>query len=287
MFVLCMVISNIFGGVKNTYATSTGDGVPLGTIALFPFNFAPMGWVECDGRPLAIGQYQALNVILNKAFGGTDTAFNVPDLRNASPMPGAKYYMCTQGFFGWVDDPEYMMVVGEIALLPDRVVRIEGNDNMDFSHLWMKCDGSVLNETAYQKLYNAIGDNYGREANGFKIPNLTDASPVAGLSYYIAVDGQEVRYEGIYNGIATGQQISNSGIISSIELYAFDWVPTGSVLCNGNTLATTSNTALYSLLGNIYGGTPTNFALPDLRGAAPLPGLHYTLRLNGLYPSRD
>jgi microcystin-dependent protein len=44
------------------------------------------------------------------------------------------------------------------------------------------------------------------------------------------------------------------------------WVP-----CDGRLLNVQQNQALYSLLGNRFGGTaPQTFALPDLRGRAPL-----------------
>lgn len=44
------------------------------------------------------------------------------------------------------------------------------------------------------------------------------------------------------------------------------WVP-----CDGRLLSIQQNQALYSLLGNRFGGTyPQTFALPDLRGRTPL-----------------
>ncbi len=287
IFMMCMVFSNIFGGVKTAYATGTGDIVPLGQVALFAFGFAPLGWVECDGRALSKSQFAAMNFIVNQSFGGDDTHFNVPDLRNASPIPGAKYYIYTTGTFGWIDDAENMMVVGEIALLPDRVVNIEGNDNMNFTNLWMKCDGRVLAESSNQDLFDTIGYKYGSDANGFKIPDLSDASPASGLSYYIAISGQVVRSTGNVNGIPMGDMVSNTGLMGSVELYASDWIPMGTALCNGSTMQTSINSALYSLVGTNYGGNTTNFALPDLRGAAPLPGIHYAIRLMGIYPTRE
>lgn len=286
VFMLCMVFSNIFGGLKVAHATGTGGAAPLGQIALFPFNFTPLGWMECDGRSLVKNNYSGLSFIVNNAFGGDATHFNLPDLRNASPIPGAKYYMSVQGSFGWIEDASDMMAVGEVALLPDRVVNAE-NSNLDFTNLWMKCDGRVLNETTYQNLFDTIGYNYGGDANGFKIPNLSDASPLAGLSYYIAIDGQVVRSTGNVNGIPMGDMLNNTAIMGSIELYASNWIPMGTLLCNGSTVQMNTNTALFSLLGTNYGGNVTNFGLPDLRGAAPLPGLHYTIRTMGVYPTRD
>ena len=60
-------------------------------------------------------------------------------------------------------------------------------------------------------------------------------------------------------------------ILGSITLFAFDWAPNGWARCDGTLLSISSNTALFSLLGTTYGGNgQTTFALPDLRGRAPI-----------------
>ena len=60
-------------------------------------------------------------------------------------------------------------------------------------------------------------------------------------------------------------------ILGSITLFAFDWAPVGWARCDGAVLSISSNTALFSLLGTTYGGNgQTTFALPDLRGRAPI-----------------
>jgi microcystin-dependent protein len=59
--------------------------------------------------------------------------------------------------------------------------------------------------------------------------------------------------------------------LGQIMLTAFNFAPRGFALCNGQLMAINQNTALFSLLGTQYGGDGiTTFALPDLRGRAPL-----------------
>ncbi len=56
---------------------------------------------------------------------------------------------------------------------------------------------------------------------------------------------------------------------------------------NGQILQINQNAALFSLLGNKYGGDGINtFALPDLRKAAPN-GLTYSICMSGFFPIRD
>jgi microcystin-dependent protein len=52
---------------------------------------------------------------------------------------------------------------------------------------------------------------------------------------------------------------------------AFGYCPAGTLPAEGQILAISSNTALFSLLGTAYGGNgSTTFGLPDLRGRAPI-----------------
>ncbi|OZB75652.1 MAG: hypothetical protein B7X37_01610 [Halothiobacillus sp. 14-55-98] len=55
---------------------------------------------------------------------------------------------------------------------------------------------------------------------------------------------------------------------------------------NGQLLSISSNTALFSLLGNTYGGDgKSNFALPDMRASAPN-NMTWCICDNGVFPSR-
>ncbi len=59
--------------------------------------------------------------------------------------------------------------------------------------------------------------------------------------------------------------------IGQIQIFAFDFPPRNWALCAGQLLPINQNQALFSLLGTTYGGNgTTNFALPDLRGRAPV-----------------
>jgi len=54
----------------------------IGEIRFVGFNFAPTGWLPCDGRLLPIVQYQALFSLLGTYYGGDGrTTFGIPDMR--------------------------------------------------------------------------------------------------------------------------------------------------------------------------------------------------------------
>lgn len=59
----------------------------IGEIRLFPYNFAPQGWQDCDGSLLAIAEYDALFALIGTTYGGDgQTTFAVPDLRGRVPL---------------------------------------------------------------------------------------------------------------------------------------------------------------------------------------------------------
>lgn len=59
--------------------------------------------------------------------------------------------------------------------------------------------------------------------------------------------------------------------LAEIRIFGFNFAPRNWAMCDGQILPINQNQSLYSLLGTTYGGDGrTTFALPDLRGRAPL-----------------
>jgi microcystin-dependent protein len=71
----------------------------LGEIKLLPWNWAPRGWMLCQGQLLPINQYTALFSLLGTTYGGNGTTnFALPDLRGRAPnhqgtFQGSPYVM--------------------------------------------------------------------------------------------------------------------------------------------------------------------------------------------------
>jgi microcystin-dependent protein len=59
--------------------------------------------------------------------------------------------------------------------------------------------------------------------------------------------------------------------VAEIRIFPFNFAPRGWAWCDGQLLPLSQNTALFSLLGTMYGGDgKSTFALPDLQGRAPM-----------------
>lgn len=71
------------------------------------------------------------------------------------------------------------------------------------------------------------------------------------------------------------------GTIGEIRMFGGNFAPAGWQFCNGQPMSIAENTALFSLIGTIYGGDgQVTFNLPDLRGRVPVgtgqgPGLQF------------
>jgi microcystin-dependent protein len=59
--------------------------------------------------------------------------------------------------------------------------------------------------------------------------------------------------------------------VAEIRIFPFNFAPKGWAFCNGQLLPLSQNTALFSLLGTMYGGDgKSTFGLPNLQGSVPM-----------------
>lgn len=59
----------------------------VGEIRIFGGNFAPNGWLFCEGQALAIADYDTLFNLIGTTYGGDGVnTFNLPDLRGRLPV---------------------------------------------------------------------------------------------------------------------------------------------------------------------------------------------------------
>lgn len=59
----------------------------VGEIRMFAGNFAPAGWMLCQGQLLAISEYETLFNLIGTIYGGDgQSTFALPDLRSRVPV---------------------------------------------------------------------------------------------------------------------------------------------------------------------------------------------------------
>lgn len=74
----------------------------IGTIKYFATDFAPTGWLPCDGRELEVTRFQTLYALIGNEFGGGGVTFalpNIPTKIDVRQTPAAGYCICVNGIF--------------------------------------------------------------------------------------------------------------------------------------------------------------------------------------------
>lgn len=65
--------------------------------------------------------------------------------------------------------------------------------------------------------------------------------------------------------------MSTEPFIGEIKIFGFNFPPRNFASCNGQLISISQNTALFSLLGTMYGGNgQSTFGLPNLQGRIPI-----------------
>lgn len=137
---------------------------------------------------------------------------------------------------------------------------------------WLSCDGQLLEISRYSTLYSLLGNQFG--GNGtttFALPHLNKtssdtrslhANPADYVRYYIQTEGQI--------GESSEEILGEIVLFPTFAMNILD--PSGSTYlpCDGRLMSISQNSALFSLLGAVFGGDGrSSFALPDLRQCAP------------------
>ena len=74
-----------------------------------------------------------------------------------------------------------------------------------------------------------------------------------------------------WSGRAEAATQQDDPFYGEIRMFAGNFAPFGWMFCQGQLLSISENDVLFTLIGTTYGGDgQTTFALPDLRGRAPV-----------------
>jgi microcystin-dependent protein len=228
-------------------------------IRMFAGNFAPGGWEPCEGQPLAVASHGALFGAVGTTFGGDGkTSFRLPDLRGRVPIHrSAKRPL---GQKAGVED-----VTLTIPQVPSHTHVPQGsNAAASSSNPTGNVPASLpvqVNRTAYgtDPPPTTLDPSSIAPAGGGQ-PH-TNVAPYGCISFIIATVG----------AIPPGGTADLGQLVGEIRVFPYGFTPSGWAPCDGQIVPLSQNTGLFAILGTLYGGDgKSTFALPDLRGAAPL-----------------
>jgi microcystin-dependent protein len=152
----------------------------IGQVVLFAGNFAPVGWVLCDGSLLAIAQYDALYTVLGTTYGGDgQTTFGVPDLRGAVPVSAGQGRNRSNYFLGQTAGSESVTLTS--AQMPGHTHTVVPSAAVNVSS--QAADQTSASGNFYGKptaaLYNATGAA-GNTLNAAVATYTTSLEPAGG-----------------------------------------------------------------------------------------------------------
>ena len=171
---------------------SYSQQVFMGQIKIFAGNFAPAGWVFCDGSLLPISEYEALFQVIGTTYGGDgQTTFAVPDFRgrivtgaNNSTGPGLSTIQLGQLYGAETNT----MTVNQMPAHnhPIACVSTAGNQNLPTGNLFANA-GILDKEYANLSPNTTMRSNMVNPAGGSQ--PFTNMQPTTGLNYIISLYG--------------------------------------------------------------------------------------------------
>ena len=105
----------------------------IGEIRIFPYSFAPVGWLYCDGQTVLIREFNALFAVIGTFYGGNGNSnFALPNLQGRIPLgcgtaPGQDSYQV-----GMTSGSERIIVsAGELPVHSHSLQAKDGNGNSE------------------------------------------------------------------------------------------------------------------------------------------------------------
>jgi len=159
----------------------------VGQVSCVGYNYAPRGWLPCDGRTLPISQFEVLFALIGTTYGGDgQTTFNLPDLRGRAPLHYGQLSGGGSYVLGQVGGVEQVTLVGQNfpphthAVQPSQ----DNGDSNSPANTFLGAGQGIYNTTAPSAAMNSVAITPSR--GGAPHDNL---QPYLACLWVIAYDG--------------------------------------------------------------------------------------------------
>ncbi len=162
----------------------------LGEIRIFPYNFAPRGWLPCNGQLLSIASNTALFSLIGTTYGGNGaTTFALPDLRGRMPLGNGSGPGVSNKTLGEIGGTETVTILTTQMPAHTHTVNAQtaaGNTNVPTGNILGNAGGfdNDFSNTAPNTTMNAnmVSTTGGNQPVSIMQPYLV-------IGYYIAIEG--------------------------------------------------------------------------------------------------
>ena len=238
----------------------------VGEIRLFAGITPPAGWAFFDGRAVAVGEYQALFEAIGYRWGGEGPVFRLPDLRGRVPVGAGQGPGLRERKLAETGGQETVTLNGTHLPAHDHDLVAQRSKATTAS----PGEAMLAQTTVASGTREALAYASGLSATGRRI--LRDDSvqatggggghanrmPTLAINFIIS----------LFGSTATAGM---DAFIGEIRAFSFHAAPSGWLKCHGTRMVLHASRALYTVIGETFGGDGmTYFSLPDLRAAAAL-----------------
>jgi len=148
----------------------------VGEIRMFGGNFAPAGWMFCEGQLLPISENDTLFQLIGTTYGGDgQSTFGLPDLRGRLPVHQGNGYLLAQT--GGVE--QVTLTVNQMPLHTHMLVGSANNASTG------NAQGNVLAQTPSYTPYIVATPNTALSANS--IAQIGGSQPHSNFEPYLCV----------------------------------------------------------------------------------------------------
>jgi microcystin-dependent protein len=145
---------------------------------MFAGNFAPAGWMFCEGQLLPISDYETLFNLNGTTYGGDgQTTFALPDLRGRTPIHQGNGFTLAEN--GGVE--QVTLTVSQIPAHTHPLLGSSGNGNTNL------LTGAVLAANPTQ-VYNALNPAPNAVMSASSVTATGGSQPHSNLQPFLAVD---------------------------------------------------------------------------------------------------
>jgi microcystin-dependent protein len=149
----------------------------VGEIRMFAGNFAPAGWMFCEGQLLPISENETLFQLIGTTYGGDgESTFALPDLRGRIPIhQGNGFILAETG-----GAEEITLTVSQIPAHSHPLLASTAGGNINFP------GGNLTGESAAVKIY--ISDPPNGNMSPSAIGPVGGSQPHTNFQPYLCVD---------------------------------------------------------------------------------------------------
>jgi len=184
-----IVLITLLFGLLVTPKASAQITPYLGQIEAVSFNFAPQGWLKCEGQLLPIAQFDALYTLIGTTYGGDgQVTFALPDYRGRTLIgvgTGPGLSTRTLGEVGGTTS-----VTLSVANLPQHnhpITASTGAGTTSSPTNGVYANTGLL-DREYSDTPNAVMSTTSSAGSNSPFPLATD-QPYLGINYIIAIEG--------------------------------------------------------------------------------------------------